>query len=135
MNANQSAVIQACASGSLNGTITFPEVIHQLTEVGVERYHADYSRQETTYYLPDGGSLVVPVPHPAQSIAEAFSSTLVEAAIRQSQRGQIAYTEFLKQTMAAGCIGYFVQITGRKVLYFGRQGDLHLEPFPNAPGN
>ena len=135
MNANQSAVIQACASGSLNGTITFPEVIRQLTEIGVERYHADYSRQETTYYLPDGGSLVVSVRHPAQPIAEAFSSTLVEAAIRQSQRGQIAYTEFLKQTMAAGCIGYFVQITGRRALYFGRQGDLHLEPFPNAPVN
>lgn len=135
MNAHQTAAIHACLSGSLGGTIKFPEVIRQLAKLGVERYHADYSRHETTYYLASGESLVVPVPHPAQPIAAAFSGTLVESAIRQSQRGEIDYPEFLSQTMAAGCVGYFVQITGRRVLYFGREGDLHGEPFPSLPVN
>lgn len=34
--------------------------------------------------------------------------------------------------MAAGCVGYFVQITGQQVLYFGRNGECHIELFPAA---
>jgi uncharacterized protein YbcV (DUF1398 family) len=132
MDAAKIAVIQDCASRSIAGTITFPEVVHALTGIGVERYHADYSRHEIAYYMPNGESLIVATPHSPEPIAETFSPKAVEAAIRQSQRGEIVYTEFLQKTMAAGCVDYFVQITGRRVLYFGRNGDLHLEPFPSA---
>jgi hypothetical protein len=31
---------------------------------------------------------------------------------------------------AAGCVGYFVQIAGRRTLYFGRNGETHVELFP-----
>lgn len=133
MDAAKIAVIQDCASRSIAGTIAFPEVVHALMEIGVERYHADYSRHEITYYVPSGDSLVVATPHSPEPIAETFLPKDVEAAIRQSQRGEIIYTQFLQKTMAAGCVGYFVQIAGRRVLYFGRNGDLHLEPFPSAP--
>jgi len=34
--------------------------------------------------------------------------------------------------MAAGCVGYFVQIAGRRALYFGRNGESHVELFPSA---
>jgi len=37
--------------------------------------------------------------------------------------------------MAAGCVGYFVQIMGRCVIYFGRKGESHVEHFPPAPAN
>ena len=32
--------------------------------------------------------------------------------------------------MSAGCIGYMVWIAGRHVSYFGRQGEVYIEPFP-----
>jgi hypothetical protein len=32
----------------------------------------------------------------------------------------------------AGCVGYFVQITGQCVQYFGRKGEVHTEWFPGA---
>ena len=54
MNEHQTQVIQQCAHGSLAGKLTFPEIVGQLAQIGIERYHADYSRQEITYYLPDG---------------------------------------------------------------------------------
>jgi uncharacterized protein YbcV (DUF1398 family) len=135
MNDQQIAVMRQCTERSLQGAISFPEVVGKLKEIGVERYHADYCRQEKTYYMPDGQSLVVQMPHPPQPIADTFSSQAVEAAIRQIQRGEIAYTEFLRQTMAAGCVGYFVQIAGRKALYFGRNGEIYLEAFPATPKN
>jgi uncharacterized protein YbcV (DUF1398 family) len=133
MNDHQTHVMQECASGALSGTLTFPEIVGRLTSIGVERYHADYSRHEITYYLPDGDSLVVPTPHPEHPTAVEFSPSAVEAAVRQSQRNEHTYLDFIRKTMAAGCVGYFVQITGRRAIYFGRNGESHIEDFPPAP--
>jgi hypothetical protein len=34
--------------------------------------------------------------------------------------------------MAAGTTGYWVFLAGRKVIYFGRKGDFHIEEFPGS---
>lgn len=140
MNTHQETVIYDCAARSAAGTISFGEVVGRLMEIGVERYHADYCRRENTFYLPDGSSLVVAIGHGDQvdpnnappPIGVLFSARDVEAAIRRAQRGEIMYPEFVRLTTAAGCVGYFVQISGRCVQYFGRNGELHVEPFPGA---
>lgn len=133
MNAEQTQVIQKCAQGALIGELTFPEIVGRLAEIGVERYHADYSRQEITYYLANGVSQVVATPHEAHTTATEFSPAAVEAAVHQSQRNEHTYLDFIRKTMVAGCVGYFVQITGRRVIYFGRNGESHVEHFPAAP--
>jgi uncharacterized protein YbcV (DUF1398 family) len=135
MNTEMAWVIQECAEGALSGDLTFPEIVGKLAEIGIERYHADYSRQEITYYFPDGDSLVVASPHPSHATAVEFSASSVEAAVRQSQRNEHSYLDFIRKTMAAGCVGYFVQITGRRVIYFGRNGESHVEHFPSVPVN
>lgn len=56
MNTEQTKVMQGCVQGALSGELTFPEIVGRLASIGVERYHADYSRQEITYYLLDGDS-------------------------------------------------------------------------------
>lgn len=133
MQDHQLQMLQDCASAALSGTLTFPEIVGRLGRIGVERYHADYSRHEITYYLPDGDSHVVPTPHPEQPTAVEFSPSAVEAAVRQSQRNEHTYLDFIRKTMAAGCVGYFVQITGRRAIYFSRRGESHVEEFPPAP--
>ncbi len=136
MNAEQTAVLLQCARGALTGELAFPEILGKLAQLGIERYHADYSRQEITYYLPDGDSLVIATPHPAHPTAAVFSASAVEAAVRQSQRNEHTYLDFIQKTMSAGCVGYFVQITGRRVIYFGRTGESHVEHFPSpAPAD
>ena len=135
MNEEQTQAIEECAQGALTGALAFPEIVGKLAQIGVERYHADYSRQETTYYLSDGDSLVVAMPHSSQATAMKFSASTVEAAVRQSQRNEHTYLDFIRKTMAAGCVGYFVQITGRLVIYFGRDGESHVEHFPSLPIN
>jgi uncharacterized protein YbcV (DUF1398 family) len=123
-------VMTMCRDRSFQGEITFPEVVHRLGEIGVERYHADFIRDEYTYYMMDGESLAENVNWPRVSIPKSFDAVEVETAIRSIQRGEIVYDEFLRRIMTAGCVGYFVQIAGRRALYFGRDGDIHLEPFP-----
>jgi uncharacterized protein YbcV (DUF1398 family) len=38
--------------------------------------------------------------------------------------------EFLRRIMGAGCAHYEVYIQGRKAVYFGRDGEFYIEPFP-----
>jgi uncharacterized protein YbcV (DUF1398 family) len=130
MNEKQKQVIEGCTQGALTGELTFPQIVGKLSQIGVERYHADYSRNEVTYYLPDGDSLVVGTPHPSDMTAVGFSPSSVEDAVRQSQRNEHTYLDFIRKTQAAGCVGYFVLITGRRAIYFGRNGDSHVEHFP-----
>lgn len=133
MNPQTAAVVQRCAQAAHTGELDFSQIVAQLMEIGVERYHVDYSRQEITYYFSNGESLVVPSIHEPHSTADVFSPAEVAAAVRQSQRGEHTYDDFVRKTKAAGCVGYFAQLTGRSVLYFGRRGETHVEHFPSAP--
>ncbi len=38
----------------------------------------------------------------------------------------------MKRSAAAGVIAYWAFLTGRKVIYFGRKGEFHVEEFPGA---
>ena len=126
------AVLMECKELSLAGTVPFPEVVRRLHEVGIERYHVDLSRDETTYYLPSWESHVLALGGPRESIRESFDVAGVESAVRASQRGEIVFPEFLRRIMSAGCVGYFTQLAGRRVQYLGRTGEMHVEPFPPA---
>ena len=104
-------------AASVAGTMSFPAVVGALLAQGVESYRIDYVRMESTYYFPDGQSHVEPVPLPHQPVADSFSAPGVQAA-------------FSRLAMESGTANYVAYLTGRKVIYFGRNGDLHIEHFP-----
>jgi uncharacterized protein YbcV (DUF1398 family) len=51
MDATVKSVIQECAKASREQRISFGEVVMKQVGAGVERYHADLVRAETTRYL------------------------------------------------------------------------------------
>lgn len=132
MNSNKVATLKDYVEQSHAGTLSFGDLVGQLIAMGIERYHADYSRMELTYYLPSGETCVLPMPCASDAIANEFSASEVAGCVRQSQLGQLKYPQFIEKTIAAGCVGYFVQIAGKRVQYFGRHGDIHTEWFPDA---
>lgn len=132
MDRSITTVMQTCTGSSDAEQASFPDIIGQLMGVGVERYHADLCRAEKTYFLPSGESHVTPCLRIAGEPAAAFSAGQVEAAIRASQSQQIGYREFCRRIMDAGCVGYIVSLTGRRAVYYGRTGDMHVEHFPPA---
>jgi uncharacterized protein YbcV (DUF1398 family) len=125
-------VMVEASRASDEGNQGFGEIVKQLADAGVERYHQDFSRSERTYYLPDGESEVVRNVAVGATLADAFSASAVEAAVRAAQAGAIQYKEFCRRVMEAGCAGYLVSIAGRRVVYYGRSGDTHIEYFPGA---
>jgi uncharacterized protein YbcV (DUF1398 family) len=114
------------------GRFTFPQVVGALSDIGVESYFADLARAVDTFYLPTGETHTEKMTLPPTKIPEDFSQSGIVAAIRAVQADEIRYPEFLRRAMAAGIIAYWVFIAGRKVIYFGRKGEVHVEEFPRT---
>ena len=110
---------------------TFPQVVGRLVAVGVERYHMDMVRSERVFYLPDGASESVSTDR-YPPVTQDFLAADVEAAVHSIQRGEIQYQEFCRRITQAGCVGYHVFIAGKRVVYYGRTGEQHVEYFPGA---
>lgn len=125
-------VMRKTLEKSEEGQQTFPEVIKALVSIGVESYHADFVRGIDTFYMPNGETHEVKMKIPGVKIAEDFSPEPLIATIRAVQADQIRYPEFVPRAMAAGTTGYWVYLTGKKVVYFGRKGESHVEHFPGA---
>jgi len=124
------SVIEKCVSLSLKGEITFPEVVKKLKEVGVTAYYADLIRLQKTYYSQNDESHIESLKFNPPKIAEEFFAEGVKSAIRSIQKQEIDYPEFLRQIMGSGTVSYTVFINGKKAIYFGRNGDFHIENFP-----
>jgi len=124
--------VEDCVRRSHEGTISFGEAVGKLIENGVEGYFADYRRRETIFYWPSGATMAIALETPPIAIPTAFDAEAVRRAVLGAQSGVVKYPEFMRLTMAAGCVGYFVWIAGRHVAYFGRSGETHVEHFPGA---
>lgn len=131
MDNQTAAIIHETASRSNAGQIHFGQVVGQLLAAGVESYNVDFRACRATYYLPDGETLTLDTPAPSTEIAREFSGSAIKAAITGAQRGEVMYPEFKQLAQAGGCIGYVVWLTGRHVTYFGRNGETHVERFPD----
>jgi uncharacterized protein YbcV (DUF1398 family) len=125
-------VIQAVMAETQAGKLVFPEVVRRLLEIGVESYFCDLAAGTETFYMRDGQSHAEKMVLPMAPIAAEFSQSELRTAIRGAQADTIRYPEFAKRSAAAGVIAYWAFLTGRKVIYFGRKGELHTEEFPNA---
>jgi uncharacterized protein YbcV (DUF1398 family) len=129
--ATRNVMIEASRASDV-GDQSFGEIVMQLGKAGVERYHQDFLRSVRTYYMPNGESEVVRNNTVETTPAQTFSAQGVEAAVRAVQAGAIKYEQFCRRVMEAGCVGYLVSLAGRRVIYYGRTGDMHVEYFPGA---
>jgi uncharacterized protein YbcV (DUF1398 family) len=114
------------------GSMIFPDVVQQLVEAGVESYFCDLAAGSETFYGCAGTTHVETMTLPAAAAAEEFSATGIQAAIRGAQADTVRYPEFVQLSREAGVTAYWAFLTGRKVVYFGRKGEQHVEPFPSS---
>jgi uncharacterized protein YbcV (DUF1398 family) len=123
-------VIHELAIATQQGKVTFPQVVKGLLEAGVESYFVDFAARQKTHYLIDGTTHAVPMILDPGPIAAEFDNVGLVAAIRGAQADTVRYPEFVKRSTAAGVIGYWAFLTGKRVIYFGRKGEQHIEEFP-----
>lgn len=116
--------------GSAAGRLTFPQAVGMLIGAGVESYFVDFARGTDTFYMPDGRTHVEAFTLPSAPIADEFNAAEVVTAIRAAQADTIRYPEFVERVRKAGVTAYWTFIAGRRVIYFGRKGEFHIEEFP-----
>lgn len=128
MNADE---VAKAAQFTLDGSLPFPQIVSMLIANGVEYYYVDYAQRCFTFYSAAGASVQAPLLfEQLPAIAENFDAAALKAAIVDSQQHGQKFRDFCRRAMAAGVQGYFAFLRGQRVVYIGRQGDLHTEWFP-----
>lgn len=124
-------VARECTLLSEEEKISFPEVVGKLIEADIDSYIANLITASKVYYK-DNQTFEIPlnIKYAAKPALE-FNTAKIYEAVRAIQAKKIAYQEFIKQIMEAGVVIYGVYIKGRKAIYFGRNGEQHVELFPN----
>jgi len=129
----ETKIVNEVARATLDGTISFPDVVRQLLATGVEYYHVDYVAKRKTFYSAEGDTVVTPITYEGlPRVAPDFDIAKLRANILDSQRHGQKYRDFTRRAMEAGVQGYFAFLRGQRVTYFGRGGDEHTEWFPGA---
>lgn len=112
--------------------MTFPQIVGTLMEAGFDGYLVDLRLGQITYYLPGDEALELPTHESAVAVSAHFDTGAVQSAIREAQAlvPGYSYKGFCQKVKHAGCAGYVVSFSGRRVLYFGRTAETHVEHFP-----
>lgn len=126
-------IARDCLAGAETCHLSFPEIVGTLIGAGFDGYLVDYRRNAATYYLPDGTAFDLATHSGGPPVASAFNVAAVRAAIAEAQANAPGYTYlgFGEKVRAAGCAGYLVSFPGRRVLYFGPDGETYIEHFPD----
>ncbi len=132
MDAQLAAVARACLDAAYDKTMDFPQIVATLMRAGFEGYSVDYRSGTTTYFTADGDSAVVENRPSEGMVAAGFDQAGVAAQIKwaQANPADYSYAAFCRNVKALGCAGYIVSFPGRRVLYFGRTAETHVEHFP-----
>lgn len=132
MDSKRTAVAETCLHAAHDGSLGFPEIVGRLTAAGFEGYAVDYRRNTQTFYLADGDGVTLDMPDSAGLVAASFDAAAIGRLVRWAQANgpDYCYRGFCEKAKQAGCAGYLVSFPGRRVLYFGRTGETHVEHFP-----
>ena len=132
MDARQVTIAENCLTAAYDRSMTFPEIVSTLIDAGFEGYIVDYRRSRTTYFLPDGDNVVLKNRPSEGSVAAQFDSAGVATQVKWAQANppDYSYAAFCEHVKSFGCAGYVVSFLGRRVLYFGRTAETHVEHFP-----
>lgn len=129
----KTTLISTAANATLAGGTSFPQIVAMLVEAGVESYHVDYLALQKSFHDGSGGVFTTPLSYEAlPTVAEDFDAPALRANILDSQQKNQHYRDFSIRAMQAGVQGYIAFLRGRRVTYYGRQGDQHTEWFPGA---
>jgi uncharacterized protein YbcV (DUF1398 family) len=127
-------IARATLEGAEADTMTFPDSVKMLMQGGFDGYAVDFRRGTRTYYRPDGEALELQTARLSTPVAERFDAALVKDAIREAQQmvPGYSYKKFCAKVISAGCAGYIVSLLGKRVVYYGRTGEIHTEYFPGT---
>lgn len=109
----------------------FPVFAEVLRQAGVHINSWSLPSCQSIFLMDEGGVVQqgTPLVTGTHDIPDFDEEALIEA-IRADQKGKSTYPEFLQAAWQAGVIGYDADFMGRKVTYFGSNGESYEEEYP-----
>ncbi len=115
----------------------FPVLAEVLRQAGVQTNRWALPSCQSIFLMKEGAVVQqgTPLVTGAHDIP-AFNREALIKALRTDQEGRGTFPEFLQASWEAGVVGYDVDFTARKVVYFGANGESYLEEYPavEVPG-
>jgi uncharacterized protein YbcV (DUF1398 family) len=125
--------VTSLVKATLDGSLSFPQIVGELIAQGVEYYHVDYAAKSFTFYSATGATITAALAFEGlPSISQDWNGNALKEAILDSQQNGQKFRQFCARAMSAGVQGYFAFLRGQRVTYLGRNGDQHVEWFPGA---
>jgi uncharacterized protein YbcV (DUF1398 family) len=109
----------------------FPVLAEVLRQTGVQKNRWSLPACQSVYVMKEGSVVQqgTPLVTGAHEIPKFDCDALIKA-LRIDQEGKSTFPQFLESAWKAGVIGYDVDFAGRKVTYFGVNGESYLEEYP-----
>lgn len=109
----------------------FPVLAEVLRQAGVRMNRWTLPSCQSVFLMHEGSVVQqgIPLVTGTHEIPKFDRDALISA-IRTDQEGRGTFPEFLQAAWKAGVIGYDVDFTGRKVVYYGSTGESYLEEYP-----
>lgn len=109
----------------------FPVLAEVLRQAGVQMNRWSLPSCQSVYHMSEGcvvqqGTPLVTGTH---EIPKFDRDALIKA-LRTDQEGRSSFPEFLQSSWKAGVIGYDADFVGRKVIYYGVNGESYVEEYP-----
>ncbi|WP_179292538.1 DUF1398 family protein [Bacillus sp. 7884-1] len=105
------------------GKTSFAEFLEELAAIGIIQYDIDVATGQATY--KGGGSELKTEPQVNFVISNQFNRN---KALETIANITLPFLDFLKEIANAGIITYTVNITEKKAIYMGVNGDQIVEP-------
>ncbi|NBV42948.1 DUF1398 domain-containing protein [bacterium] len=109
----------------------FPVIAEVLRRSGVQINRWSLPSCQSVF-LTKNGSVVqqgTPIVTGTHEIPPFNREALIKA-LRTDQEGKGTFPEFLQAAWEAGVVGYDVDFAGRKVIYYGVNGESYMEEYP-----
>lgn len=109
----------------------FPVLAEVLRQAGIQKNRWSLPSCQSVYLMNEGSVVQqgTPLVNGTFEIPKFDREALITA-LRTDQEGRSAFPEFLQSAWKAGVIGYDADFTGRKVTYYGINGESYLEEYP-----
>ncbi|MBL8048017.1 MAG: DUF1398 family protein [Chthonomonas sp.] len=111
----------------------FPYLAEVLRQAGVRRNFWYLPSCQSTF-ITRGGAVTIQGEPLVQGMVEVpdFDQTALIRALRADQAGETTFPEFLLASWQAGVVHYDVDFEARTVSYYGVDGEVYVEEYPEV---
>jgi uncharacterized protein YbcV (DUF1398 family) len=108
------------------GALNFSEFVATLEQTLVDYCRVDILEGRMIFVAEDG-EVYSDTLELKDKIAEKFDDGGIRQAILDNQLDRLSFKDFVSQLMNCGVVSYTIHLSGRKVIYFGKNGDCCYE--------